>query len=145
MTCVFMALQPKKRLALPQQPNLYLEPKWLRYQAISTSTGPLLKITALHIIARGGCMVTRAAARESQAHRAEYRTSLGGPPTGSHISVHFPNGLPRFGSHVLDFRVRSALCGGLRRTIQPAQHPRSSDLRAAALDDVWGWLVCKIP
>ena len=76
-------------------------------------------------------MVPRAEARESQAHRAQYRTSLGGALLTFHVSVHLTNGLPRFGSQVLGFRVKPALCGGLRRTKQPARPTAVRPYRAS--------------
>ena len=74
-------------------------------------------------------MVPRAEARESQAHRAQYRTSLGGALLTFHVSVHLTNGLPRFGSQVLGVRVKPALCGGLRRAKQPARPTASPTLQ----------------
>ena len=56
----------QKRLAFPQQPNLYLEPKWLRYPSTWARAGPeaedsdaaCYNARPLHIIARSGTRVT---------------------------------------------------------------------------------------
>ena len=97
----------QKRLAFPQQPNLYLEPKWLRYPSTWARAGPeaedsdaaCYNARPLHIIARSGTRVTST---------PRNNTILTG------TSLHK---VPLIGSNVLDFCVRPALCNVLRRTI----------------------------
>ena len=89
----------QKRLAFPQQPNLYLEPKWLRYPSTWARAGPeaedsdaaCYNARPLHIIARSGTRVT---------NTPRNNTSL----TGKSL-----NRVPVNGSNVLDFCVRAAV------------------------------------
>ena len=96
----------QKRLAFPQQPNLYLEPKWLRYLSTWARAGPATEDSnagcynarPLHIIARSGTRVT---------NTPRNSTSLTGK------SLHR---VPVNGSNVLDFCVRAAV------PLRPASH-----------------------
>ena len=99
----------QKRLAFPQQPNLYLEPKWLRYPSTWARAGPeaedsdaaCYNARPLHIIARSGTRVT---------NTPRNNTSL----TGKSL-----NRVPVNGSNVLDFCVRAAVPLRLASQILP--------------------------
>ena len=50
----------KKRLALPQKPNLYLEPKWLRYSQVWLESNRCALEKFLKIISNTNLMVASA-------------------------------------------------------------------------------------